>query len=355
MNTFLKKILCVIISFILCMELSITALASESVFGLREDEKASLFDVINDIEYQKDLLGLSDVNFNELCIGAPVQTYIYKNDTFENGIQMYPITINNNLIFWAIKYDGKFQVTTALTSEVNDKIDANTPFSIIFDKNSSYLFVDGEFVFLRESDIEDDTRSVISTSLSTLNDIQDADILTTTLSANCKLNYSGSVARVSNYYGCNVSFVSQNPPSNLCWAATIACIVNYKKGTSLSAVSVAQGYYGSGDYNYGLNISYVPGILANYGLSYSYQNITVTSNVILTNLMNDYPIYSSWVYPGGAHAVCIYGVNPVGGYLYIMNPASGFTSATATEGGYTYVSSNSGATLQLYRAVCHNW
>lgn len=355
MNTLLKKILCVIISFILCMELSITALASESVFSLGVDEKTSLFEVINDIEYQKDLLGLSDVNFNELCIGAPVQTYIYKNDSFENGIQMYPITINNNLIFWAIKYDGKFQVTTALTSEVNDKIDANTPFSIIFDRNSSYLFVDGEFVFLRESDIEDDTRSVISTGLSTLYDIQDADILTTTLSANCKLNYTGSVARVSNYYGCNVSFVSQNPPSNLCWAATIACIVNYKKGTSLSAVSVAQGYYGADNYNQGLSISSVPGILANYGLSYSYQNNTVTSNVILTNLMNDYPIYSSWTYSGGSHAVCIYGVNPVGGYLYIMNPASGFTSATATEGGYTYVSSNSGATLRLNRAVCHNW
>ncbi len=74
MNTLLKKILCVIISFILCMELSITALASESVFSLSEDEKTSLFEVINDIEYQKDLLGLSDVNFNELCIGAPVQT-----------------------------------------------------------------------------------------------------------------------------------------------------------------------------------------------------------------------------------------------------------------------------------------
>lgn len=355
MNTFSKKILCVIISFILCMELSITALASESVFSLSEDEKVSLFEVINDIEYQKDLLGLSDVNFNELCIGAPVQTYIYKNDTFENGIQMYPITINNNLIFWAIKYDGKFQVTTALTGEVNDKIDANTPFSIIFDKNSSYLFVDGEFVFLRESDIEDDTRSVISTSLSTLNDIQDADILTTPLSANCKLNYSGSVARVSNYYGCNVSFVSQNPPSNLCWAATIACIVNYKKGTSLSAVSVAQGYYGSGDYNHGLSLSYMPGILANYGLSYSYQNITVSDNVILTNLMNDYPIFSSWSHSGGFHAVCIYGVNPIGGYLYIMDPESGFTSATISGGTYTYISNYSGVTLQLYRAVCHNW
>lgn len=147
MKTFFKKILCVIIPFILCVEMTITASASEPIFSLNEDEEASLFEVINDIEYQKDLLGLSDVNFNELCIGAPVQTYIYKNDTFENGIQMYPITINNNLIFWAIKHDGKFQVTTALTSEVNEKIDANTPFSIIYDKNSSYLFVDGRFVF----------------------------------------------------------------------------------------------------------------------------------------------------------------------------------------------------------------
>lgn len=355
MKTILKKILCIIVPFVLCVELTITALASESAFDLSEDEKASLFEVINDIELQKDVLGLSNINFNELRIGAPVQTYVYKNNTFEEGIQMYPITINDKLIFWAIKYGGKFQVTTALTGEINDKVDADTPFCIIFDKNSSYLYVGNSLVFLRESDIEDDTRSVIASDFAAWDALQDAGLLTTTLSSCSALGYTGLIGRASNYYGCNVSFVSQNPPSNLCWAATIACIANYKKGTSLSAVSVAQGHFGTVNYNQRLSLSDAAGVLANYGLSYSYRNTSVTSNVILTNLMNDYPIYSSWSYSRDSHAVCIYGANPVGGYLYIMDPESGFTSASLSGGAYTYVSNYSGVTLQLNRAVCHYW
>ncbi|MDE6531559.1 MAG: hypothetical protein K2K96_12440, partial [Lachnospiraceae bacterium] len=45
--------LCVIIPFILCVEMTITASASEPLFSLNEDEEASHFEVINDIEYQQ--------------------------------------------------------------------------------------------------------------------------------------------------------------------------------------------------------------------------------------------------------------------------------------------------------------
>lgn len=259
---FFKKMLSILLPFILCVEMTLTVMASEPSSELSEEEKASLMEAISDIECQKEILGLTGIDFSELCIGAPVQTYVYRNNTFEEGMRMYPITFDNQLIFWVINQDGKFQVTTALTSEVNDKIDVDTPFSIVFDKNSSYLYVGDSLVFLRESDIEDAARSVIASDFAAWDALQDADLLTATLSSGSVLGYTGLTGRASNYYGCNVRFVSQNPPSSLCWSATIACIVNYKKGTALSAVSVAQGYYGSGDYDKPLSISYASSILS---------------------------------------------------------------------------------------------
>lgn len=350
MNRWLKRFITIVAVAVFCLGMAVTAFAAEDPSVLSESERIALAEALYGVEVQKDQLGLADTDFNNLRLGGPVQTYLCRNNMFESGWVMYPIIDNEKLILWAIENDGKFQLTAALVDEVNNEINNEMPFAIVYDKESVYLYAKDTFTLLAISAVEDDSRSVLDIDLA-----EDCVLKTVALSENTDFEYSSSVGRMPIYYGCDVKFVTQNPPSTTCWAATIACIANYKNGTSLSAISVVQGYYGTSNYNREFYDGEVPNVLSGYGLSYVYRNEAPSNNVILENIITGYPLYSSWVASGVRHAVCLYGINSAGGYVYIMDPEYGFTSAIDSGGTYTYVSGYSGTTLTLDRAVCHSW
>lgn len=322
-----------------------------------------LMEILNDVECQKSIIGLSEVDFAALKIGAPVQTYNYVDNTFKEARKMYPITYNNKLVLWIIDNGGQFQVTTALVNEVNSAIEDNVPFSIVYDRSSSYLYANDNFVLVGSSALQDMTRAVLEPD----SIMSRGDLKTTALTENTALGYKASTnsdlvcasayaKSAPIYYECGVSYVSQNPPSALCWAASVASIANYCKGKSLNAVTVAKGYYGATDYNYGINPFEAPAVLGNYDLTYSYKYEVPSDNVILENIVANYPIYGNFVVGLTTHAGVIYGTNVMSGYIYIMDPEFGFTSASkGTNGYYSYTSGYSGTTVTLISASCYSW
>lgn len=106
---------------------------------------------------------------------------------------MYPILNNEDLVSWAIKTGDTYQLTTALVDEVNQNITDETDFTIIYDKNSSYLYKENEFIYLATSQVEDDTRSVLDTE----GEFGDLELKTENLLVTSSLGYVGGRARMS--------------------------------------------------------------------------------------------------------------------------------------------------------------
>lgn len=360
---FLKKPIAVLSALILCLApaASVSAAggqpAAREPQALSESEKASLSEALNGVEAQKNMInelipGLEDMDFSRLCVGKPVQTYIYANNAFEPSQAMYPITYNDRLIFWAIEDEGKFQITTALVGDINDKLEGSVAFSIVYDRNNAYLYSNNAFTWLANWADAVGNRSLLEPDAVILEKLE-----TVSFSEKLEWEYLPAVAREPIYYGCNVEYVPQKL-SNLCWAATIACIMNYCKGESHTPEEFAIYYFVSDDetvYNDGVGDVNVPKVFAHYNMDYTYKDKTPSDSVIGHNIRSDYPVYAGWVTSSGNHhATCIYGINAIGGYVHIMDPEVGFTSASAGSNGYSYVGKSS-ERLTLIHLVCHSW
>ena len=162
--------------------------------------------------------------------------------------------------------------------------------------------------------------------------------------------YSGIATYSNNDYQSatlSVSVVSQLPYSNICWAASVACIGNYLTSSSYTAVDVAKTVYGT-NFNQTASAETALGALKNiYGVGYTYHVSVPSDDTIYNNLSKGYPIYSLWSYSSGNHATVIRGVL-TNSYVMVMDPEFGFTTAWKNSGVYSYVSGYSGVTLELF-------
>lgn len=323
---------------------------------LSEHELESISDALYGVEMQKERLGLSDVDFTDLQVGAPIQAYVYIEDSFEPKEVMYPITYDGELILWVINNEGQFQLTTALVNEVSSSINASTPFAIVYDRYRSYLYANESFTQLKPYAIEIPSRSVLDTTNSV-----GIELSVNNLTPQTILDYSTFSTRAQRYFECDVDYVTQNPYDHLCWAASCACIVNYCNGTNLTTYNVATNYYGFTDYNRGLLPIYGPDVLANYGLSYTFKSQSPSGNTVLENIQAGYPLLTSWQSYGGVHhATCVYATDIMNGNIYVMDPEAGFTTATHFNDEYDgyiyrYYSAAVGDWLYSTEASCHSW
>lgn len=109
---------------------------------------------------------------------------------------------------------------------------------MVFDYDASYLYDGTNTFLLQRSSVVDDRRAVLP---SVLDNASDSSIKLYNMKDSECLGYTSPLnSRAASIYKCDVKVVSQNPPSNLCWAACIACIVNCKNGESLTAINVAK-------------------------------------------------------------------------------------------------------------------
>lgn len=140
----------------------------------------------------------------------------------------------------------------------------------------------------------------------------------------------------------------------LCWAATVATICNYRKGTNLSASTIADGMnIGYGD---GANIYEAQQALKNNGVQYNSvygnSNTKMPWSVLKANIDNKYPIYVSAKATNSGHAVTAYGYTIAAGMKYIVLWNSGINGG---KGSPITVSFYEDGTSFSYNNTTYTW
>ncbi len=363
------------LSLVFVLSTAVFASGEESGSEVTQSQKNGMISMLSSMEAHKEAVGLDGVNFYDLKVGNPVHAYHYIGNQFVEGYQLYPLTEGDDLVAWAIPIGDKYQITTSLAGKVNGQVSWNEPFALVYNRSHGYLYSGGQFTVLTEFE-EETSRSVLPVEGQTMAAGVSAPVLeTTALAESVPLGYTPAlVPHAANAtVMCGITPVCQKPYDKICWAASVACIVNYCEDTSYSAVDVASYHYESSNpsvFNKGVDYRLIPSLFADYGLLYTYGNAP-SDNIILKNLNADYPIYARFIplSGNGGHACVIYGINTSAGYVYVMNPsydldyqtnpeaASPYSTAVydAGEGGYTFVSNDTGSTFVLAKGVCRYW
>lgn len=323
-----------------------------------DEDESGIVTALNAVEDVKEKVELNDVDFTKISYSDSIMAYDYTSEGIVFNSEFIPLLHNNTLIGWVIKVvddnDIIYQFSNAFVDEVNSIITNNMEFAIIYDYNSCYLYNGTDIYLLGNISLQVEERTIIEKST----DLTEKEIILNAIKNTYKLDYAvpKKNARATSYYECSVGFVSQNPPSKICWAASTASIVNYIKGTSYTAVAIAKAYWGSNNYNLAVAASAQDDVLNQYNLYYEYRAQVPSSNIILNNIQRNYPIQAYFTSSSGGHAVVLYGINVTGGYYYLMDPEYGFCSTTySASAGHRYVSGYSGVTLTLSGASCRYW
>lgn len=330
--------------------ISATTMYSSDIFGISN--------AVYEAEESKFELRIEDINFCNLSFSDSIIAYDYTDNGFVFNSEFFPIKSDNDLIGWVIKTnfnsEAIYQFSVAYIDYVRDNIDENTSFAIIYDYSNCYLYDGTTLNKIGDITLQVDTRDTILSAAAL--DFSSVELKSYKNNYSLQYNSNSNNSRAQTYISCNVSYVSQNPPSNICWAASVACISNYVYGTNRTAISVAQYWYGTTNYNRGLPANEHDDVLRAYSLNYTYYYQIPSDSVIYRNINIGYPILARFITSSSAHAVVIYGINITGGYIFVMDPEYGFTRANySSANGYYYVSAYSGVTLTLESAACMTW
>ncbi len=264
---------------------------------------------------------------------------------------MYPIFRSGSVVLFAYEIQQGndqpiIQLTECFTKELTKYCTTDDRIALLYDAKKCYILSTNGATELCTFSYSVDSRSDYSTSI-TSDALTYSKVVYTELVGKSPLNYSHTAGVARSSASLIVPFVSQNPPSNICWAASIACIGNYLTSYSITAISIAQSVYGS-NWNQGASTSTALDALYNvYWIRYSYYaNTAPTDSRIYNNISGGYPVYSRWRWTNGYHAGVIRGIE-TGSYVLVMDPEYGFIVANKSSTVYSYVSGYSGVTLTL--------
>lgn len=344
----MKKIisLALVLCTMLLLSLSATAididkLVNDQLVSITASEREGVIEVLNFVEGMKETFQLENVDFDELEIGNRIRTY----EATETGLSevgyVYPIIYDDAVVAIATPLCcGKFQISTKDAQAIQES--GFKDFALIYDKDGTYIFngysvnlVSGSIYPIESrvsiSDLLTENTDVVST-LTTGVELTD---VRNTHSLDYQRSNEISSITGSSYEYLNVVHVAMVPDTKTCWAASVAMISNFLKGTSLTAHDVASAYHNGADYSdkRGVNLNDTAYLLRRvYDCDYSaYGSNSLSSanpsdGIILRNIRGGYPVLGrmnvSGV-PDQNHAVVIYGIDVLGGYISIDDPQSG--------------------------------
>ena len=367
-NQMFKKL----ISVLLCAAISLpiftaSAAAEEAVSGT-VSENEGIIEALHMIEPVKENYGLTEADLENMKVSAPVKTYEYTSEGLSFLRNYFPLICDGTLVAWAIENaEGDevfYQISTSYINDVNAAINNTTSFALIYDQSSCYI-VDGANMQKLGSYEKIGGRSVLTKEA-----LETADIELSSVSKAYDLGYTnqasvyGAVVPGETTYKCDVLYINQDGyyTDNLCWAASIACIVSYIKKSYYNAWDVytqTKSFAGLESDN-SLPVGNEEQIYNWYGLSYQFKAYVPVFSNIETNIRNGYPLHAIFAYQDGfsviGHAGVIHGCtnnnqNSNLNYIYVMDPQFGFTTARYYPGSYNtykYTSDYSGVELQLY-------
>ena len=331
---------------------------------LTSADKAALFDVLDYVESQKELFGLGDVDFSELAIGNPISTYEYLETGLEECTPIYPLFYDGEVVAIAkCPEETYFQIDTGiLVGELNAVL--NEPISLIYDSEGVHIFDGIECSTVTGRAIETTNRTSFAENFDALalsladSSSELATIELTSVNSCALLNYVPTTVYStdsSTLLECNVDVVLQGwqdeeakKSTEICWAASMACIINYETSTSYLATHVARmvAYQldgNSADYDKSRQWEDYPSYFEYYDLSYKLDTSVIDEDTAYGYMANRHPIMVKFVRSDtevyeGSHAVVLCGINTTRDYIRIMDPFSGFTTAFHNGARYAYES-----------------
>lgn len=342
----MKKTLSFLLAIVVIITLSVPAFASSD-----SDINSAIVSAVN--SYVSDMIGTDGAlsNTNDISYMAAINAYEYVNGAFNKlDFELYPIIAGAQIVAYATVYESAEGLTVAQITKGNTfQLSIGSSAVILYDCTACYTF-DG--TYLRKNsenaiaiDYRDDLTQI---ALEDLNELVLSPVANAT-------PISISHRRSSIVYTCSVPIKSQLIDANgntvdssdICWAASIASIGQYLVPTiNKTAVEVAQYVFGS-DYNHGASTQVSLGALSGiYDVIYGYFAMSPTSSKIVSNLSAGYPMFGSFTYSDGRHAVVIYSINLTDGYIRVMDPQFGYQTCYLNSSGvYSYVSVASGVLL----------
>ncbi len=285
----------------------------------------SIKGIINAANVYMENIISDDKNFSDLTIGQPY--YIYDCGAVRhNQIFYYPLvdTNGNNVLIATIMNteDGwEYSVSSEMATELNninynekDYIFFRQGGMIVAQNESEKLFLTDEYCStcdMLKNDYDTNYEIIIE-------GIEKAEVIIKTVLGD-DIQGERSLTKNSTYtattVSCNLVGMAGQGDQNLCWAASVATVVNYikeHKGISIiTAKNVADlmniSYYAGGDTNAKLTA------LNRYGVkNYSFHSTMLGWDCIKRNIDNKYPILIDGKAVGTNaiiynHAVTIYG------------------------------------------------
>lgn len=306
---------------------------------LSENEFRQLYSQMDLFYSDESILGIEQQAFEELYIGNPIHSYEYIDGEYQaTNYLLYPIMVDDKILLWAnriVQEDGTaiIQLTSELSKEVTESGLFGEEIALLYDMEDVYIITKESSRVLYNYGYSIETRDNYARN----------DVVYTKLSKVACLNYRPNMARASSAY-LSVPMVYQGEGTDICWAASMACIGNYLTSSNYTAEDVARAYYGNEDWNRGATTSQaVAALYQVYNVEYEKRENVPSDTVLYSNLLEGYPIYAYWDANGLKHATVIRGI-VTGSYIQIMNPASSFMVAYKSGDTYTYVGVNSSVT-----------
>lgn len=326
----LHKAIAILLTAVLCFSGSNTLcyadeISAETHVRISNDDLAAIKKGVGSILDAPEDFGFGDLDFSRLTIGTSIPVYEYKDNAVQlNSFRMYPLFIQSELVAFAV-------VSASTYGDISAQIYRN----IADDVNSTGARISDAVYFIYDSDgfniVYNGQKHLLSPILD--NQFEDKysatqdnqEVCPVVLGMNlapldCSEMYTARSAN-SNYVYVSVPLKSQYPSTykNLCWAASVACIGQTLTGTNKSAADVAKAYKGS-NYQQAAYCSEARAALKNiYSVTYTHYPSKPSESRMNTNISDGYPIYGQ--FQGNVtHAVVIYGINMVSGFISVMDP-----------------------------------
>ena len=339
-------------ALILLFSLSASVFATSS---LSNKEEAALIGKISDqlgtVSSNKEAFGLSGVDFTNLALGNQFSVYRTTASGLEEvEFKQYPVMENGRIVAVStVRYtengviETDFGVDFAVQLQAYIDETGNTEFALIYDDSAMYAYcADGSWEIIYLFSVAVNERLPIEEAFGTA---RRQAICTEAVSVKTFLSIP-LPSRASAVLSIPALSQSGLP---ICWAASVASMVNYLKGTSYSAINIADnagtGYVGAPIATAASCLrSYTSSGFTKYNTSI-YNNSTMSFSTLKSKINDGLPIYVHASQSGGAaHAVVAIGYSDTGANYITYTESNTVTIRITSMSSGTFSFTLSGVT-----------
>ena len=250
----MKRLLSLLLAVLVCWGMAVPALAADITERADTNENMALFpnseEMTGIVEAVRTIMSWdSAVSYNKATVdvGERISMYSYEGGQFVEGAPVYPV-FNNDVLYTLLLGDkdankNYFGCIDELVAPMNELLDRNEEFALVFDRRNCYAYDGAEWhlLWVYKSGIEPrgdlDIENCPDTSGIVLNSMEYSRSIVE-LSA---IELSAPQPGVADL-PLPVAFTGQNADS-ICRVACVAAIAHYFTGSDLISFEIVRNYW----------------------------------------------------------------------------------------------------------------